>query len=201
MPKNILQATVSIIGTRPLLQHQFGPDALPLEAQERTGVAGNNPEEWKRTRMVDNDGRLYVTSANIFSMLTTAAKNTKKSKGTMQQTVAATLLVDPPVILLTNRVMPAAPTYDKHQEVYIDVQGVVNPNTKSRNVRYRLAAAPGWECSFVIAWDKTIVNREQMLAIVNDASVLVGLGDGRKIGFGRFTVKEFTIHAEVKTAA
>jgi len=37
---NILQAKVRIKGTRPLFWHKFGPDALPLEKQERTGVAG-----------------------------------------------------------------------------------------------------------------------------------------------------------------
>lgn len=42
---NILNATVSIKGIRPLLWHAFGPDAIPLEKREKTGVAGNDPEE------------------------------------------------------------------------------------------------------------------------------------------------------------
>jgi len=38
-------AEVSIEGLRPLLFHVFGPEALPLEKQERTDVTGNDPEE------------------------------------------------------------------------------------------------------------------------------------------------------------
>ena len=57
---NIVMARVSIKGTRPLLWHHFGPDALPLERQEKAGVAGNDPTEWRRTVLVDKEGRLYL---------------------------------------------------------------------------------------------------------------------------------------------
>ena len=46
---NIIQANLLIRGTRPMLIHHFGADAIPLERRERSGVAGNDPEEWKRT--------------------------------------------------------------------------------------------------------------------------------------------------------
>lgn len=43
----MLKATVSRQGVRPLLWHHFGPDTLPLDKKrEKTGVAGNDPEEW-----------------------------------------------------------------------------------------------------------------------------------------------------------
>jgi len=35
---NMITAKVSIRGVRPLLIHHFGPDALPLEKQEKDGV-------------------------------------------------------------------------------------------------------------------------------------------------------------------
>ena len=57
---NMVRMKVTIKGTRPLLQHRFGPDAIPLEKGERTGVAGNDPEEWKRTCMVNSDGQLFI---------------------------------------------------------------------------------------------------------------------------------------------
>jgi hypothetical protein len=60
-------------------------------------------------------------------------------------------------------------------------------------VRYRVACAAGWECTFHIAWDKTLLNREQMEAITRDAGKLVGLGDGRSISFGRFEVLTFDV--------
>ncbi len=49
MTSNILIASVAIRGTKPLLWHQFGPHALPLTPVEKAGVAGNDPEEWRRT--------------------------------------------------------------------------------------------------------------------------------------------------------
>src|SRR5580698_9817485 len=140
MPNNIVRVSVSITGKRPLLQHHFGPEALPLEKGERTGVAGNDPEEWKRTCMVTVEGQLYIPGAYIFSALRDGARHTKKGKGSIQSLVGATLQVEEERILL-NRWMPKDITTDHDQPVYIDVCGVRNPTTKARNVRYRLAAS------------------------------------------------------------
>jgi hypothetical protein len=199
---NIVRCKVTIRGLRPLLQHKFGPDALPLEKAEKTGVAGNDPEEWKRTRMVAADGHLYVNGTYFFSMLREAAKHTKKGKGSIQSLVAATLQVEEDKVVFPNRLLPEQITTDSSCPVYIDVCGVRNPSTKARNVRYRLAASPGWECTFHVLFDKTIVSRAQMQAVVNDAGTLVGLADGRSVGYGRFEVVEFEEQgAQAQTAA
>lgn len=209
---NIVKARIQICGKRPLLQHQFGPEALPLEKGEKTGVAGNDPEEWKRTCMIAKSGELYVRGEYVFSMLREAAKNTKKGKGSIQAAVAATLQVEESRVMLGRKMprgsWPLEPagvcsvTRDPEEPVYLDVCGVVNPSTKGRNVRYRLAVSAGWKATFTIVWDKTIVSRDQMRAVVNDAGTLVGLADGRKVGYGRFSVISFTeIDAEQTTAA
>lgn len=191
---NIIRASVSLEGIRPLIQHAFGEHAIPLEKTEKTGVAGNDPEEWKRTCMVTPDGFLYVRDVNIFGLIRDAAKHTRKGKGSLQSSVAATLQVEESVIKLNRKVPESGePTRDRSAEVYIDVCGVRNPSTKGRNVRYRLASSAGWKMTFTLLWDKTIVNRDQMRAILNDAGTLVGLGDGRSIGFGRFQVAEFKV--------
>ncbi len=44
-----LEADVTIQGIKPLLFNYFGPEAIPLIKMERSGVAGNDPEEWTRT--------------------------------------------------------------------------------------------------------------------------------------------------------
>jgi hypothetical protein len=200
---NIVRALVKIKGVRPLLQHRFGPDALPLEKQERTGVAGNDPEEWRKTAMVTKDGQLYLEPTYVFATIRDGAKYTKKGKGSIQTVVAATLQVLDNEILI-DRYLPGfpnghafdiakaePPARDKTAPVYLDVMSVRNPSTKGRNVRYRLAASPGWSTSFTILFDKTIVDRNSMQAVLNDAGVLVGIADGRSIGFGRFTVESF----------
>lgn len=199
---NIVTASIRITGTRPLLQHKFGPDAIPLEKQERTGVPGNDPEEWKRSCMVDESGQLFVKNTYVFGMLVAAAKHTRKGKGSIQPLVASTLQVEEEQLLLDRWLPKGGPNYNTKEPVYIDVTGVVNPSTKSRNVRYRLAASTGWKCSFTIKWDKVVVARDLMANVVTDAGALVGLGNGRKIGYGRFTVDHFeVIDAALKTAA
>lgn len=200
---NMIKAKVSIRGARPLLIHHFGPDALPLEKQEKDGVAGNSPNEWRKTALVTKEGQLYLKPSYAFATIRDAARHTKKGKGSIQPAVAATLQVTDDRILL-DRFMPGFPNghafdisaaepppADPDAPVYLDIQGVRNPSTKSRNIRYRLATSPGWSCSFTILFDKTVVDRNTMQAVLHDAGVLVGIADGRSIGFGRFTVENF----------
>src|SRR5215510_4977179 len=110
----LLMAEVEIKGTRPLLWHVFGPDALPLEKQERTGVAGNDPEEWKRTVQMTKDRQLFIDPTQVFGMMRDAAKYTKKGKGSIQAAVAATLQVTDNTVLLDLKV-PDEPSTDATQ--------------------------------------------------------------------------------------
>lgn len=189
---NILNAQVTIKGLRPLMWHAFGPDAIPLEKRERTGVAGNDPEEWKKTVLALPTGQLYVQPSYVFGCLREAAKYTKKGKGSIQSAVSATLQVADDVILV-DRFMTSPLPSDPTAPVYLDVRSVRNPATKARNVRYRVSASSGWRTTFNIFWDKTIVSRGEIESVVRDAGQLVGLGDGRSIGMGRFSVEQFTV--------
>lgn len=190
---NMITATVTICGTRPILWHRFGPDAIPLEKQERTGVAGNDPEEWRKTVLMTKDRQLYLEPSYAFGCIRDAAKYTKKGKASIQSAVAATLQVLDDRILI-DRYLPAEPLpTDAEEPVYLDIRSVKNPSTKGRNVRYRVAASLGWRCTFRIIFDKTIVSRAEMQAVLNDAGTLVGLADARSIGFGRFTVESFEV--------
>ena len=60
----------------------------------------------------------------------------------------------------------------------------------AENVRYRVACSSGWKCSFSLVFDNTLVSKIAMRSIICDAGNLVGLGDGRSIGLGRFQVVE-----------
>lgn len=202
---NTITATVTIKGTRPLFQHRFGPDALPLEKQERTGVAGNDPQEWRRTCLITKEGQLYVEPTYIFATLREGSKYTKKGRGSIMTQLSATLQVMDNRVLI-NRFFPGfpnghdfdatkaePPTQDADAPVYLDIRGVRNPATKARNVRYRIVASPGWQASFTLLWDKTIISRNEMESVLIDAGRLVGLGNGRAIGMGRFEVVSFDV--------
>jgi hypothetical protein len=198
----LILATVKIRGTRPLLFHCFTPDTISLEKKERTGVAGNDPEEWKRTYTATSVGQLYMSSTYIFACLRDAAKHTKKGRGSIQSNVTATLQVLDDKILLNRYVINQSDiTTDTSQDVYVDIQSVRNPATRGRNVRYRLGLSPGWETSFTLVWDVTLVNRTQMEAVCIDAGKLVGLADGRSIGMGRFEVISFEVQDAQKATS
>jgi hypothetical protein len=195
---NILRAKVEIKGIRPLLWHHFGPDALPLEKKERTGVAGNDPEEWKKSVLMTDDRRLYLRPNYIFGCLRDGAKHTPRKRGTLQPYVAATLQIanslifierDGEVLKVPEEPVPTDPTLP----VFIDIQSVKNPATRARNVRYRIAASSGWEAHFTLEWDATIVSRNEMNAVCLDSGRFCGLGDGRSIGYGRFEVIQFQV--------
>lgn len=190
---HVLQATLEIRGTRPLLWHYFGPDAIPVDGKkERTGVAGNDPQEWRRSVLVTGNGQLYVEPTYVFGCLRDGAKHTARKRGTLQPFVAATLQVLDEQVLVDRFIPDPLPT-DPTAPVYLDIRSVRNPVTRSRNVRYRVAASRGWHLQCTILWDKTVVSRGEMEAATIDAGRFAGIGDGRSIGFGRFTVTAFAV--------
>ena len=187
----IAKATVEIRGIRPLLWHHFGPEILSAERQERSGSKGNDPQEWKASVLTTSGRHLYLPPDYAFGCIRDAARYSKKGRLTLRDSVAATLrILDDKV--LVDRKLPKEPIpIEPTAPVYLDIRCVKNPNTKGRNVRYRIAASPGWSASFQITWDPTIVSRDEMQKILHDAGQLIGIGDGRAIGFGRFEVMSF----------
>lgn len=195
-----ITATVSVIGVKPLLWHHFGPDTIPADGRkEKTGVAGNDPEMWKRCVLAKEDGQLFIEPSYVFGCIRNGAKYTKSGRGSIQQILGSTLQVDDLAILVDRyleKEVYAAPKdfYNKYgMPVYIDVRSSINPTTRGRNMQYRVAASPGWKTSFTISWDPTVVARQVMEAVVKDSGKLVGLGSGRTIGMGRFDVLSFEL--------
>ncbi len=205
---NLVRVQVTIRGTRPLWQHKFGPDALPIQPRERTGVAGNDPEEWRMTCMVDAQGRPFVHDTYLFAAIRDGGRYLKRGRGNLVAAIAATLQLLEDPILVTNRFWPgyenspadtpfnpaqaALPPTDPTAPLYLEVRGVRNPSTRNRNIRYRIALAAGWEMTFTMQFDKSIVSREQMHSALIQTGELVGIGSGRAIGMGRFAVVAFT---------
>ena len=185
-----------IEGTRPLLWNAFALNMLSGEKKRKTGSAGNNPEEWKQTVLATPENQLFIKGCYIFSCLRDAARYTREGKGTLQRSVAATLQILDEEILVDRfipeemYVTPEAFYNAREKDVYIDVCGVRNPTTRGKNIRYRVATSLGWKCSFSLVFDNTLVSKNAMRSIIHDAGNLVGLGDSRSIGSGRFRVLE-----------
>jgi hypothetical protein len=102
---SIIRAEVEFEGIKPLLYNSFALEVLSLKRSEKTGTAGNNPEEWKRTVKVTESGQLYLPFSYAFACAINGAKMLRKGKGTYQKDVAATLEILDEKILL-NRTLP-----------------------------------------------------------------------------------------------
>jgi len=191
------------MGTRPLLLNRFGPDAIPLNKTERTGVTGNDPEEWKRRVCWNEERQLYLEAPAVFACMRDAGRYTKRARVTLQSTIVATLQIQQAIVLI-DRFLPDGPVpTDPAAPVYMDVRGVRMKTSGNWNVRYRVAASQGWRASFGVSWDKTLLSRGELHAVSIDAGRYVGIGDGRKVGFGRFEVVKFEVvdHAKGEAAA
>ncbi|MBX0331279.1 hypothetical protein K2Z83_26880 [Oscillochloris sp. ZM17-4] len=189
----ILTVDVTIQGIRPLLWHSFGPETIPVSGKrERTGVAGNDPDEWRRTVLVTPEGQLYLPASAVFGCLRDGARFTRKGRGSIQPALVATLqIVDEHVVI--NRFLPEPLPTDVQSPVFLHISSVKNPATKARNVRYRVAASAGWQTRFTLQVDPTVISRGELEAVVIDAGRLVGIGNGRQIGMGRFEVRSFAV--------
>ncbi|KUO78073.1 MAG: hypothetical protein APF81_25745 [Desulfosporosinus sp. BRH_c37] len=195
---NVIQANVHIQGIRPMLIHHFGPDAIPLERREKSGVAGNNPEEWKHTVLMTDKRQLYVPSEYILANFRAGSRIAFGTRGGHVGKLAACLQIADENIYFNCFVPTNLNDYVNCTDapVYLDVRGVKQPTTKARNMRYRVALSPGWQSRFSIVWDKTLISREEMHSIVIHSGQFIGLGDGRAIGFGRYTVEEFNLQVK-----
>ena len=193
-------ATVEIKGKKPFLFHTFPVEALS-EKKTKSGTTGNDSEEWKNTVLMDADRKLYAYDTYLLRSISEGGKEIKVGKGNLSKKVAASLEVSAVhngKVFFEDRVCPEEPSRLDSLDVYLDIRAVVNPMTKGRNLRYRIALKPGWVLKFTIEWDDSIVSKDQMRVCVENAGLYSGIGDGRKIGFGRFDVISFEASRQAK---
>lgn len=197
------KAEVIVRGTRPFLWHAFTEEALSTSRKAKGGVAGNDPTEWKKTVLATEKGLLYIKPSYVFGSLKNGATFVKVGRGTISKKVAATLIVLDDIIYMKTEdgdhlFLPPEKELDRDssKSVYLDVTSVVNPNTKGRNLRYRIAAKVPWFLTFNIQWDATVVSEIQMQETCESAGVFSGLGDGRGVGNGRYEIENFEIVKE-----
>ena len=128
-------------------------------------------------------------------------KFTKVGRGTIQKTLTAAITVETEKAFIENRKLPIEPEdlvneslpFDSSKDLYIDVRGVMNPNSKGRNVRYRLTMNTGWKTSFVFSYDNELISKDQMRKVLEDSGKMVGIGDALALGYGRFSITDFKI--------
>lgn len=189
------EVKLKIKGTKPLMIHKFNIEQVSSLTKVKSGSAGNNPEEWKDT-FFEKNNQLYLPGNYWFSCLKAASVYTKQGRGTVQKNFVAAVIIDDEITLLDRNVPENWQNMtfqefgvDSSKPVYIDVRGVMNPNSKGRNVRYRVCCSPGWKTELNISFDDTILSLSQIKKICEDAGKLIGMADGRTLGYGRFEVE------------
>ena len=190
----MIKANVEIIGVKPLLLHRFNIETLTALTKAKSGSSGNDPDEWKRSFFHD-EGRLYLPGAYFFAAFKNGSVNTKAGRGTIQKTwISAANIMEDKIYLNRNvwdgwesMEFESIPT-NSDNAVYVDVRMVSNPNTKGKNVRYRLALSPGWQCKFTISIDDSLISQSHAKKVIEDTGKLQGIADGRTMGYGRFDV-------------
>lgn len=189
-----------IIGRKPCLQHKFNLDVLTNTSKPKEGTAGNNPNEWRVTCWSDGK-KLYIPSNYLFSCFVSGGKHVKVGRGTISKNLAGTLEIVGEKNYFENRELPKDMDdlsiedigTDSSKNVYVDVRMVANPNTKGRNIRYRVAIKEGWEVNCEIVWDDSVISPDQMQFAIEASGKFVGLSDDRAIGGGRFTIEEYRL--------
>lgn len=194
-------AHVKIKGIKPFLYHKFNIESLTNSSKPKEGTTGNNFNEWK-TSFFSNGENLYMPSAYMFAALKNGSTNTKAGRGTIQKTFISAITLLEEKIYFNRKIWNKwedlewedVPT-DSSQPIYVDVRMVSNPNTKGKNVRYRLAMSAGWECSFSFEFDDSLISQAQVKKVCEDTGKLQGIADGRTLGYGRFEVVEISFSA------
>lgn len=184
---------VTIEGTKPILINTFPIDTLS-PGKAKSGTTGKDEVSWIKTVLMDENRNLYVLPSYIVGAIISGGKHIKVGKGSLSKKVGSTLEVLENRILLEKCIVPKETEILElcTEQVYIDVRSVVNPMTKGRNVRYRVGAREGWKASATISWDDRSVSKEEMKQCLENGGMFEGIGDGRKIGFGRFKVLSFS---------
>lgn len=188
-----------IKGVKPFLYHKFNIESISSQNKIKEGTSGNNPSEWKNT-FWHEEKKLFVPGSYFLPAITAGGKFVKVGRGTISPKIpSAITILDEKVYF--NRELPDKLEYltndsiphDSSAPIYLDIRGVSNPNTKGKNVRYRLALSPGWELQPTFLWDDTIISKDQLNNALEALAKLVGFSDGRTLGYGRFDIIDFDV--------
>jgi len=165
----------------PLLMH-----ALPQGPQEKIRDSGKEfdpKEEVERALYKDKNGRIYFPARWIKGCLENAAKGVRKGRVDLRSKVIQAVSISPAFIYPT-----------KLSDYVIDQQYV---RLMGRNLILRSRPRfDEWEIEFEINFDEELIGAEDIRKLLERGGKFIGIGDGRKIGYGRFVIKEFKVEGE-----
>jgi hypothetical protein len=134
------------------------------------------PRDHAAIRFDAETSQWYITSSDLRAYLREAARAIKDTYPALEQRVLAAVQVGNKRIIITCAV-PA----DNQAEI---------PGRQA--TRYRLVATE-WSMQFVLQWDESTVNIEEITAILWQCGA-AGIGSGRSAGYGQFMLNEMVFN-------
>lgn len=174
-----MKIDIEISGITPLLMHRFNID----DSGQAKDKDITPREAAHKVCYINDEGRLYYPSTNIFSAIIEAGKFHKcgKVKVTTARSslIPAGLMIDDEIIFFT-----------KPDTWEVDSRAVVIPSTGGRIVCHR-PRLDKWCLNFTLTLDTQMFTTKFVRLVIDDAGSKVGLGDfrpSRKGIYGRFVV-------------
>jgi len=171
---------VKIVGIKPLLMNK--PNLTTTEGKKRRRSEIPDPESEAKSRLyLDKKGNIVIPSLNVKACIRSAGRNYKvpQRKATYASMIRAGLDIEP---------SPYIPLI--HDSWEIDIRPVVVQGNRILRARPRFDK---WALEFrIINRDPTILHRDMVKQILEDAGKYYGLGDYRP-EFGLFKVEMFKI--------
>jgi hypothetical protein len=165
----------------PLLMHAL-PKEAPREMRD-TGKEFDPKEEVENALYKDREGKIYFPSKWIKGCLESAAKGVKKGTVNLRSKIIQAVSIYPPQIYPTK-----LSDYEIDQQ-YVRIQG--------RNLILRSRPRfDEWEIEFEINFDEEIISANDIKKLLERGGRFIGIGDGRKIGYGRFKIEKFEVKEE-----
>jgi hypothetical protein len=162
----------------PLLMH-----ALPQVHEEKirdTGKEYDPKEEVEKSLYRDKEGKIYFPSRWIKGCLESAAKGVKKGRVNLKSKIIQAVSIHP------SQIYPIKLSDYEIDQQYVRLMG--------RNLILRSRPKfDEWEIDFEIHHDEEIIGAADIKKLLERGGKFIGIGDGRKIGYGRFEIEEFKV--------
>lgn len=190
------QVKVRIKGTSPLMMHN-GQLVNPLnsivkEMKKITSKAKKTDEDYDQLARLEFIGGLYydpkigpyIPQNCLWATIRAGARFQKKGPAVER----GLMVLDTTPALEYTGTRKSTEMYDAG---FADIRNAKPPGSSGQVMRCRPKFDPPWSVAFTLAFDPTQMDANELRHWTEQAGLLSGLCDGRKIGMGRFTVEEW----------
>ena len=190
------QIKVRIEGVSPLMMHNgrlVNPlDPIVKEIKKITGKTKKTDEDHEQIARLEFIGGLYYDSKIgpyipqncIWATIRAGARFQKKGPAVER----GLMVVDSMNALEYTGPRKSTEMFDAG---FADIRNAKPPGSSGQVMRCRPKFDPPWFVNFTLMFDAAQMSSDELRHWVEQAGLLSGLCDGRKIGMGRYTVKEW----------